>query len=136
MRIFQLVTLFKKRLQRRCFLVIFENIFIRKKFSSCFFIKNKTLTELFSCEFCEFSQLVILLKARLQRRCFFVKFQKFFNLQLYWKWDSSTSVFLRVLRNFSTCHIIKNETPAQVFSCEFCKVFKNTYFAEHGMGYF
>ena len=23
------------------------------------------------------------------------------------------------------------ETPAQVFSCEYCKIFKNTYFEEH-----
>ena len=23
------------------------------------------------------------------------------------------------------------ETPAQVFSCEFCEIFKNTYFLEH-----
>ena len=29
-------------------------------------------------------------------------------------------------RNF-----IKKETLAQVFSCEFCKIFKKTYFDEH-----
>ena len=23
------------------------------------------------------------------------------------------------------------ETPAQVFSCEFCEIFKNTFFTEH-----
>ena len=26
---------------------------------------------------------------------------------------------------------IKNETPAHVLSCEFCKIFKNNYLAEH-----
>ena len=26
------------------------------------------------------------------------------------------------------CNFIKKETPAQVFSCEFCEIFKNTYF--------
>ena len=26
---------------------------------------------------------------------------------------------------------IKKETLAQVFSCEFCKIFKNTFFTEH-----
>ena len=26
---------------------------------------------------------------------------------------------------------MKNETLAQVFSCEFCKIRKNTFFAEH-----
>ena len=28
-------------------------------------------------------------------------------------------------------NFIKKETPAQVFSCEICKIFKNTYFKEH-----
>ena len=27
-----------------------------------------------------------------------------------------------------TCNAIKKETPAQVFSCEFCEISKNTYF--------
>ena len=26
------------------------------------------------------------------------------------------------------CNFIKKETPAQVFSCEFCEIFKNTHF--------
>ena len=29
------------------------------------------------------------------------------------------------------CNFIKKETLAQVFSCEFCEVFKNTIFTEH-----
>ena len=29
------------------------------------------------------------------------------------------------------CNFIKKETLAQVFSCEFCKIFKNTFFTEH-----
>ena len=29
------------------------------------------------------------------------------------------------------CNFIKKETLAQVFSCEFCKISKNTFFAEH-----
>ena len=28
----------------------------------------------------------------------------------------------------NACNFIKKETPAQVFSCEFCEIFKNTYF--------
>ena len=28
------------------------------------------------------------------------------------------------------CNFIKNKTPTQVFSCEFCEIFKNTFFAE------
>ena len=29
------------------------------------------------------------------------------------------------------CKFIKKETPIQVFSCDYCKVFKKTYFEEH-----
>ena len=29
------------------------------------------------------------------------------------------------------CSFIKKETLAQVFSCEFCKTFKSTFFTEH-----
>ena len=47
-----------------------------------------------------------------------------------------------VLENFSkftgkhlcshqACNFIKKETLAQVFSCEFCEIFKNTFFTEH-----
>ena len=31
----------------------------------------------------------------------------------------------------ATCNFIKNETLAQVFSCEFCEISKNTFFTEH-----
>ena len=34
----------------------------------------------------------------------------------------------------TSCHAFictKTEAPAQVFSCEFCNIFKNTYFVEH-----
>ena len=30
-----------------------------------------------------------------------------------------------------TCKFIKKESLAQVFSCEFCEIFKNTFFTEH-----
>ena len=31
----------------------------------------------------------------------------------------------------TACNFIKKETLAQVFSCEFCENFKNTFFTEH-----
>ena len=39
-------------------------------------------------------------------------------------------------KSYSKFHIIHRktrvlETPAHVFSCEYCKIFKNTYFEEH-----
>ena len=42
-----------------------------------------------------------------------------------------------VLRNFwtftvaSACNFIKKEALAQVFSCKFCKISRNTFFTEH-----
>ena len=35
------------------------------------------------------------------------------------------------LQRLKSCNFIKNETLVQVFSCEFCEIFKNTYFVEH-----
>ena len=32
---------------------------------------------------------------------------------------------------FEACNFIKKETLAQVFSCEFCEISKNTFFTEH-----
>ena len=32
---------------------------------------------------------------------------------------------------FLSCNFIKKETLAHGFSCEFCKIFKNTFFTEH-----
>ena len=37
-----------------------------------------------------------------------------------------TAIFLWIMRNFSTCNIIKNETPAQVLSREFWEIFQPT----------
>ena len=31
----------------------------------------------------------------------------------------------------AACNFIKKETLAQVFSCEFCEISKNTFFTEH-----
>ena len=33
--------------------------------------------------------------------------------------------------NTSTCNFIERVILAQVFSCEFCEIFKNTFFTEH-----
>ena len=50
---------------------------------------------------------------------------------------SVEKVFLEISQNSqeNTCarvpFLIKKETPAQVFSCEFCEISKNTFSAEH-----
>ena len=38
---------------------------------------------------------------------------------------------LKLMKNPEACNFIKKESLAQVFSCEFCKISKNTFFAEH-----
>ena len=46
-------------------------------------------------------------------------------------------IFLKILQTFRGKHLCmslffnKEETLAQVFSCEFCKIFKNTSLTEH-----
>ena len=37
----------------------------------------------------------------------------------------------RSLFLIKACNLIKNDNPTQVFSCQFCKIFKNTFFIEH-----
>ena len=35
---------------------------------------------------------------------------------------------------FQACNFIKKEPLAQVFFCEFCEIYKNTFFTEHSWG--
>ena len=43
---------------------------------------------------------------------------------------SVKKVFLKICRP-QGCNFIKKETLSQMFSCEFCEVFKNIFFIEH-----
>ena len=36
--------------------------------------------------------------------------------------------FFNKVAGLQACNFIKKETVAQVFSCEFCEIFKNTFF--------
>ena len=36
-----------------------------------------------------------------------------------------------IQRKPEACNVIKNKTLAQVFSCDFCEISKNTFFTEH-----
>ena len=45
--------------------------------------------------------------------------------------ESITSQKLGSQYFWQACNFIKNETLAQVFSCEFCEISKNTFFIEH-----
>ena len=44
---------------------------------------------------------------------------------------TSTSVSFLIKLQALVCNFIKKETLAQVFSCKFCEMVKNTFFTEH-----
>ena len=51
-------------------------------------------------------------------------------------WENSQEVFcagisFSIKLNSVTWNFIKNESLAQLFSCEFCEICKNVFFAEH-----
>ena len=136
---------------RRCsvkkvFLQIFLHI---SQENTCVGVSFNKLTGLKACNF---------IKKRLQHRCFSVKFAKFLRRILKknyfdeYRQATASILFAFILShsynssydfikiNFLNCRsscpeefskktdFIKKETLAQVFSCEFCEIFKNTFF--------
>ena len=47
----------------------------------------------------------------------------FFKISQYWLENTCVGV--------SDLQLFWKETPTQLFSCEYCEIFKNTYFEEH-----
>ena len=47
------------------------------------------------------------------------------------KYCHKISSYKKKLKPASACNFIKKETLAQMFSCEFCEISKNTFFTEH-----
>ena len=45
--------------------------------------------------------------------------------------DTCARVSFLIKLQAEACNFLKKETLAQVFSCEFCEIFKNTLFTEH-----
>ena len=45
--------------------------------------------------------------------------------------STCAGVYFLLKLQASACNSIKKQTLAQVFSCEFCEIFKNTFFTEH-----
>ena len=45
--------------------------------------------------------------------------------------NTCTRVLFLIKLQAEACNFIKKETLAQVFSCEFCEIFKNTFFTGH-----
>ena len=50
--------------------------------------------------------------------------------QLHMEYGCLTFIFYQKYF-LEACNFIKKETLAQMFSCEFCEISKNTYFTEH-----
>ena len=44
--------------------------------------------------------------------------------------NTCAKVFFKINFQSSVCNFIRKETKVQVFSCEFCKISKNTFFTE------
>ena len=112
------VTLLRRRLRYRCFLVNFAKILRPLFFQN---IYRRLLLFIWNSIFALFW------KRRYQKKQppkvfsekrYSLKFHKF-----HWKIPVLESVFNKVAG--------KEETSTQVFSCEICEIFKNTYFEEH-----
>ena len=86
-------------------------------------------------------QAATLLKMRLQHWLFLVNFIKFYQIfQIFRSSHCWCSVRKSILSNFekftekhqaSACNFIKKENLAQVFSCDFREISKDTFFTEH-----
>ena len=59
--------------------------------------------------------------------------QKKVFLEISQNWQENTCAIVSFLIKLQAeaCNFIKKETLAQVFSCQFCKISKNTFFLEH-----
>ena len=72
------------------------------------------------------------LNLMMQSSCSLVLFSNVFRNTCSWKFRNiyrkrSVSESLNKVAGLEAC----KETPAQVFSCEYCKIFMNTFFTEH-----
>ena len=65
---------------------------------------------------------------RSSHRRYFVKTG---GLKNYAKFTRKHLCWSLVFRKVAGLRLAKKETPTQVFSCEFCEIFKNTFFTEH-----
>ena len=88
-----------------------------------------------------------LLTKRLWHKCFFCEFCEIFKDTLFLSLSytyafinneikpgnklSSVDQNICESKRLEACNVIKKETPTSVFSCEFCEIFKNTFFIEH-----
>ena len=45
--------------------------------------------------------------------------------------QENTCARVSLLIKLQACNFVKKETLAQVFTCEFCEIFKSTFFTEH-----
>ena len=90
------------------------------------FIKKETLAQVFSCEFCEISKNTLSYGTSIKATKENLKIKSEFSTE-----TIREAVVQRCsVKNYAR-KFIKKEALAQVFSCEFCKNSKNTFFTEH-----
>ena len=96
------------------------------------FIKKETLTQVFSCEFCKISKNTfytesLRMTASVVTYPFYFIFNSFFLTIISMFFLSFSVLFHCFLRSSQACNFIKKQTLAQVFSCEFCEISKDTF---------
>ena len=79
----------------------------------------------------KFSKIFYVLAKAVIRMCFMKKV--FLKISENSRENTSARFFylIKLQGEGKACDFIKKEILAQVFSCEFCKIFKNTFFIEH-----
>ena len=97
---------------------------------ACNFIKKEMLAQVFSYEFCE-----------IYKNTFFIEHLRATASEVSQNQKQQLKVFCKkgVPKNFAkstgkrpeVSNFIKKETLTQVFSCEFCEIFKNNFCTEH-----
>ena len=96
-----------------------EHLFSQNTFGGCFW--NRNIVSLFCGKKKDYKNS--------HRRCSVRKLVPRNFTKFTWK-HLCQSLFLIKFQP-STCNFIKKEIVALIFSCEFCEIFKNTFFTEH-----
>ena len=106
----------------------FSSIWVLEYFLVCFVFEKMSTS---------FHMLLIMLFIHVEKRSnsrsqmlFKTGVLKSFAIQIHRKTPVLESLFNKVT-GLKDCILIKKETPTAVFYCEYCKIFRNSFFIEH-----
>ena len=95
------------------------------------FRQNETLALMFSCDFCKISKNTIFYRTpHIAASANYLTIIIINGLKTYYILLNQSSGAVLSKRS-KACNFIKKLALAQVFSCEFCEIFKNTFFYRH-----